>query len=215
MVRGTGLIAGSPGGIGRPGFVTCPTPSPAAKHDSFARPTSALRDEDLGSVRHVGVVAGVLDHAGCGRVFIKRARCSGRTSPAGPPGNRIVASGTARCSMSTARRPLGRGRGACARRVARSHFSGSELGHRTQPLCRPVRQPRRISRRGRDRRPSIENRPTAFDCDRSGSSFAAGESSPPGCPARRRPAPFQLLRPQRPRPWSPARRCGARRTGGD
>ena len=28
--RGTGLIAGSPGGIGRPGRVTRPTPSPRA-----------------------------------------------------------------------------------------------------------------------------------------------------------------------------------------
>ena len=35
--RGTGLIAGSPGGIGRPGRVTVPTPSPAAK----PRPGSA------------------------------------------------------------------------------------------------------------------------------------------------------------------------------
>jgi hypothetical protein len=31
MARGTGLIAGSPGAIGRPGFVTVPTPSPARK----------------------------------------------------------------------------------------------------------------------------------------------------------------------------------------
>lgn len=31
MARGTGLIAGSPGGTGRPGFVTVPTPSPARK----------------------------------------------------------------------------------------------------------------------------------------------------------------------------------------
>ncbi len=29
--RGTGLMAGSPGGIGRPGLVTVPTPSPALK----------------------------------------------------------------------------------------------------------------------------------------------------------------------------------------
>jgi hypothetical protein len=29
--RGTGLMAGSPGGIGRPGRVTMPTPSPARK----------------------------------------------------------------------------------------------------------------------------------------------------------------------------------------
>ena len=30
ILRGTGLIAGSPGGIGRPGRVTVPTPGPAA-----------------------------------------------------------------------------------------------------------------------------------------------------------------------------------------
>ena len=37
ILRGTGLIAGSPGGIGRPGRVTRPTPSPAREGDAGTR----------------------------------------------------------------------------------------------------------------------------------------------------------------------------------
>ena len=41
--RGTGLIAGSPGGIGRPGRVTVPTPFAGAKRHARARPRRAGR----------------------------------------------------------------------------------------------------------------------------------------------------------------------------
>ena len=34
IARGPGLIAGSPGGIARPGFVTVPTPKPARNRSS-------------------------------------------------------------------------------------------------------------------------------------------------------------------------------------
>ena len=38
--RGTGLIAGSPTGIGKPGMVTVPTPSPARKRTPPIEPVS-------------------------------------------------------------------------------------------------------------------------------------------------------------------------------
>ena len=64
MRRGTGLIAGSPGGSGRPGRVTVPTPSPGAKGDAAARRAGAHGGEDQRAVGHVGIVAGILDDAG-------------------------------------------------------------------------------------------------------------------------------------------------------
>ena len=63
-VRGTGLIAGSPGGTGRPGRVTVPTPSPARKVTPLPGAPRPHRGEDQRAMGHVGIVAGVLDHAG-------------------------------------------------------------------------------------------------------------------------------------------------------
>ena len=57
-------MAGSPGGIGRPGRVTMPTPFAGAEDDAAARHAPAHGREDQGAVGHVGIVAGVLDHAG-------------------------------------------------------------------------------------------------------------------------------------------------------
>ncbi len=61
ILRGTGLMAGSPGGIGRPGRVTRPTPSPRAKvtpEPALAAPHSGGNQRAVGDV---GIVAGVLD----------------------------------------------------------------------------------------------------------------------------------------------------------
>ena len=62
--RGTGLMAGSPGGTGRPGKVTVPTPGPALKLTPLPRAAFAHRGEHKRAMRHVRIVAGVLDHAG-------------------------------------------------------------------------------------------------------------------------------------------------------
>ena len=61
--RGTGLIAGSPGGSGRPGSVTVPTPSPArqAIPAPGALPvTFAMISAPWGGIR---IVTGILDDA--------------------------------------------------------------------------------------------------------------------------------------------------------
>ena len=61
ICRGTGLIAASPGGICRPGRVTVPTPSPAWKVTPAPGAFHAHRGAHQAAMRHVGVVAGVLD----------------------------------------------------------------------------------------------------------------------------------------------------------
>ena len=64
--RGTGLMAGSPGGMGRPGRVTVPTPFAGAKVDAAAGRPAAHRGQDQRAVGDVRIVAGVLDDAGGG-----------------------------------------------------------------------------------------------------------------------------------------------------
>ena len=71
--RGTGLIAGSPGGIGRPGFVTVPTPSPPARNSTTR--LEALR----------GVAAPLL-RAARGRPGRRRPRLGGRGHRHAEPG---------------------------------------------------------------------------------------------------------------------------------
>ena len=68
--RGTGLMAGSPGGTGSPGRVTMPTPSPARK--VMPLPGEALTDghEDERAMGHVGIVARVLHDAGGRRLGV-------------------------------------------------------------------------------------------------------------------------------------------------
>ena len=69
ILRGTGLIAGSPGGIGRPGRVTVPTPGPALKvtpAPAAPRLTVTLQQR---AMRDVGIVAGILHHAGPRKAF--------------------------------------------------------------------------------------------------------------------------------------------------
>src|SRR5216684_815538 len=61
IARGPGLMAGSPTASGRPGRVTRPTPGPAWK----VMPLPA----DPRAMRHVGIVAGVLDDAGACRAL--------------------------------------------------------------------------------------------------------------------------------------------------
>ena len=63
MRRGTGLMAGSPGGTARPGRVTVPTPSPARKHDAAAGRAGAHRRQHERAMGHVGIVARILDDA--------------------------------------------------------------------------------------------------------------------------------------------------------
>ena len=70
--RGTGLMAGSPGGMGRPGRVTVPTPSPARKLTPLPARGAADRGEDQCPVGDVGIVAGILHHAGRRRAVAQR-----------------------------------------------------------------------------------------------------------------------------------------------
>ena len=64
ILRGTGLIAGSPGGMGRPGRVTRPTPGAARKGDARTGFSPPHRGNHQRPMRDVGIVAGVLDDAG-------------------------------------------------------------------------------------------------------------------------------------------------------
>ena len=66
ICRGTGLIAGSPGGTGRPGRVTVPTPSPAWKRIPVPGAPGRQRDADQRAMGHVRIVAGILDDADYG-----------------------------------------------------------------------------------------------------------------------------------------------------
>ena len=62
ILRGAGLIAGSPTARPRPGRVTMPTPSPAPEHDAGVRRRGPHPGFDQRAVGHVGVVAGILAH---------------------------------------------------------------------------------------------------------------------------------------------------------
>ena len=65
ILRGTGLMAGSPTATGRPGLVTRPTPSPPARAISSAGPRGFQAPDpgpDLRPIGDVRVIAGILDH---------------------------------------------------------------------------------------------------------------------------------------------------------
>ncbi len=59
-----GLMAGSPTARGRPGRVTVPTPSPAAKRSAATQAARRTLDLDDGAMSDVRVIAGVLDDRG-------------------------------------------------------------------------------------------------------------------------------------------------------
>ena len=80
--RGTGLIAGSPGAIGRPGRVTVPTPSPALNRTPLPARAGAHGGEHDGAMRDVGIVAGVLDDAGARARSVAAARAREREGSA-------------------------------------------------------------------------------------------------------------------------------------
>ena len=67
IFRGTGLMAGSPGGTGRPGLVTNPTPSPRRKITSPAGAAAVQQPHlrpDQGPMRDVRVIPGIFDYSG-------------------------------------------------------------------------------------------------------------------------------------------------------
>ena len=76
--RGTGLIAGSPGGSGRPGRVMVPTPAPARKLTPLFGRTEAHRRAHQCPVGHVRVVARILQHRGRGRTGARPVSASAK-----------------------------------------------------------------------------------------------------------------------------------------
>ena len=69
--RGAGLIAASPGGMGNPGLVTVPTPSPAWKVMPAPRRTLTDPRHDQCAMRDVGIVPGILHDTGGGGAVIE------------------------------------------------------------------------------------------------------------------------------------------------
>ena len=98
--RGTGLMAGSPGGIGRPGRVTVPTPSPARKLTPLPARAAADRGEDQRAMGDVGIVAGVLDHAGGRRAVAQRLVASAKAGCC--PRGRVTSTGSGNSPVSSA-----------------------------------------------------------------------------------------------------------------
>ena len=70
--RGTGLIAGSPGGTGRPGERDRADARSGLEPHAGAGGSRPHRRDDLRLVRHVGIVAGVLDDARARPAFAAR-----------------------------------------------------------------------------------------------------------------------------------------------
>ena len=62
--RGTGLMAGSPGGRGRPARVTVPTPVAGPERHAGSRRAGADGRDHQGAMGHVRIVARILDDAG-------------------------------------------------------------------------------------------------------------------------------------------------------
>jgi hypothetical protein len=65
--RGTGLMAGPPTSRPRPALVTTPTPKPPLSTTSPARCGAAHVGRQVGAVRRIRVVAGILDDGGMGQ----------------------------------------------------------------------------------------------------------------------------------------------------
>ena len=64
ICRGTGLMAGSPGGTGKARPRDRADALARAEDDAASRRAAAHRGEDQRAMGHVGIVAGVLDHPG-------------------------------------------------------------------------------------------------------------------------------------------------------
>ena len=129
MARGIGLMAGSPGGTGRPGLVTVPTPGPARNVMPEPEAPADTSRLDQGAMRDIRIVARVLDNAGSrGRIRTVEGRDRKRgSSPVGQDDldhRRALAGdkqlvGRARCSRS-----------AGAGRPAAPQGSRRRVGHR-------------------------------------------------------------------------------------
>lgn len=131
--RGTGLIAGSPGGIGRPSFVTIPTPSPALNTTPLPaspRPTVAIISAPW--VTSGSSPASLMTPAAHSPV--PNASQASAKAGVSPPGRRMVTgSGTLR-SAGRYRPPWRR-----PWRRRRSSSLGEEVDWERHPVCRSWR----------------------------------------------------------------------------